>query len=230
MMRNVAGQQIEQLQLAGQAQQAVELQTSLAAAEIQLQDRRADFEQGTSEMSLDEINAEYMQSVIGAYEASGSELDVTDLGNRARDTVLESAEVVRAALRGQEEAAIIGNAETAGTVGTLPAHLQERALKAFDRQLAVQVENFRAENPDVPPAIVGATERQARVEYVTRNGIVDEEVQQMVNLAASGQAWIGPGGEPNPSTVVGLHTFTSILSENPSLAYQYVPDVEAVVG
>jgi hypothetical protein len=227
MMRNVAGQQIEQLQLAGQAQQAVELQTSLAAAEIQLQDRRADFEQGTSEMSLDEINAEYMQSVIGAYEASGSELDVTDLGNRARDTVLESAEVVRAALRGQEEAAIIGNAETAGTVGTLPAHLQERALKAFDRQLAAQVENFRAENPDVPPAIVGATERQARVEYVTRNGIVDEEVQQMVNLAASGQAWIGPGGEPNPSTVVGLHTFTSILSENPSLAYQYVPDVEA---
>lgn len=227
MMRSVAGQQIEQLQLAGQAQQAIELQASLAAAEVQLQDRRAAFEQGTSELSLDEINAEYMQSVIGAYEASGAELDPADLGRRARDTVLESAEVVRTALRGQEEAAIIGNAETAGTVGTLPPHLQERALEAFDRQLAAQVENFRAENPDVPNAIVGAMERQARVEYVTRNGIVDEEVQQMVNLAASGQAWIGPDGEPNPSTVVGLHTFTSILAENPSLAYQYVPDAEA---
>lgn len=227
MMRSVAGQQIKQLQIAGQAQQAIELQASLAAAEVQLQDRRAAFEQGTSELTLDEINAEYMQSVIGAYEASGAELDPTDLGNRARDTVLESAEVVRTALRGQEEAAIIGNAETAGTVGTLPPHLQERALEAFDRQLAAQVENFRAENPEVPNAIVGAMERQARVEYVTRNGIVDEEVQQMVNLAASGQAWIGPDGEPNPSTVVGLHTFTSILAENPSLAYQYVPDAEA---
>ena len=227
MMRSVAGQQIEQLQIAGQAQQAIELQASLAAAEVQLQDRRAAFEQGTSEMSLDEINAEYMQSVIGAYEASGAELDPTDLGNRARDTVLESVEVVRTALRGQEEAAIIGNAETVGTVGTLPPHLQERALEAFDRQLAAQVQNFRAENPNVPNAIVGAMERQARVEYVTRNGIVDEEVQRMVNLAASGQAWIGPDGEPNPSTVVGLHTFTSILAENPSLAYQYVPDAEA---
>jgi hypothetical protein len=70
-------------------------------------------------------------------------------------------------------------------------------------------------------------ERQARVEYVARNGIVDTEVQQMINLAASGQAWIGPDGEPNPSTVVGLHTFTSLLSENQALAYQYVPDPEA---
>lgn len=227
MMRSVAGQQIEQLQIAGQAQQAIELQSSLAAAEVQLQDRRTAFEQGTSELSLDEINAEYMQSVIGAYQASGAELDPADLGRRAYDTVRESAEVVQTAMRGQEEAAIIGNAETAGTVGTLPPHLQERALDAFDRQLATQVENFRAENPDVPAAIIGAMERQARVEYVTRNGIVDEEVQQMVNLAASGQAWIGPDGQPNPSTVVGLHTFTSILSENPSLAYQYVPDAEA---
>lgn len=227
MMRSVAGQQIEQLQIAGNAQQAVELQSGLAAAEVQLQERREAFQNGTSEMTLDEINQEYMSSVLGAYEASGAELDPTDLGRRARDTVLQSAEVVQQAMRGQEEAAIIGNAETAGTVGTLPRHLQDRALEAFDRQLQQQTQNFRAENPDVPEAIIGAMERQARVEYVTRNGIVDTEVQQMVNLAASGQAWIGPDGEPNPSTVVGLHTFTSILAENPDLAYQYVPDAEA---
>jgi len=227
MMRSVAGQQIEQMQMAGQAQQAMELQAGLAAAEVTLQERREAFQNGTSEMSLDEINQEYMTGVLGAYEASGAELDPGDLGTRARDTVLQSAEVVQTALRGQEDAAIIGNAETAGTVGTLPRRLQDRALEAFDRQLQAQTQNFRAENPDIPEPIVGAMERQARVEYTTRNGIVDTEVQQMVNLAASGQAWIGPDGEPNPSTVVGLHTFTSILSENPDLAYQYVPDPEA---
>ena len=227
MMRSVSGQQIEQMQMAGQAQQAIELQAGLAAAEVQLQERREAFQNGTGGMSLDEINQEYMTGVLGAYEASGAELDPGDLGTRARDTVLQSAEVVQTALRGQEDAAIIGNAETAGTVGTLPRRLQDRALEAFDRQLQTQTQNFRAENPDIPENIVGAIERQARVEYVTRNGIVDTEVQQMVNLAASGQAWIGPDGEPNPSTVVGLHTFTSILSENPDLAYQYVPDPEA---
>ncbi|WFG40841.1 lytic tail protein [Paracoccus phage ParKuw1] len=227
MMRSVAGQEIQRMTMAGNAQQAIELQAGLAAAEVQLQGRREAFQEGRSDMTLDEINAEYMTSVLGAYEASGAELDAGDLGTRARNTVLESAEVVRTALQGQEEQAIIGNAETAGTVGTLPAHLQERALEQFDRQLQGQVQNFRAENPDVPEAIVGAMERQARVEYVTRNGIVDTEVQQMINLAASGQAWIGPDGEPNPSVVVGLHTFTSMMAENPALAYQYVTDPTA---
>ena len=227
MLRSVAGKQIKQMQMAGQAQQAIELQAGLAAAEVTLQERREAFQNGTSEMSLDDINQEYMTGVLGAYEASGAELDTGDLGTRARDTVLQSAEVVQTALRGQEDAAIIGNAEMAGIVGTLPRRLQDRALEAFDRQLQAQTKNLRAENPDIPEPIVGAMERQARVEYVTRNDIVDTEVQQMVNLAASGQAWIGPDGEPNPSTVVGLHTFTSILSENPDLAYQYVPDPEA---
>ena len=233
MMRSAAGKQIKQMQMVGQAQQAMELQAGLAEAEITLQERREAFQNGTSEMSLAEINKEYRTGVLGAYAASGAELDPDDLGTRERDTVLQSAEVVKTALRGQEEAAIIGNAETTGTVGTLPQRLQDRALEAFDRQLQAQTQNLRAENRDIPSRMMtlerfaGAMERQARVEYVARNGIVDTEVQQMINLAASGQAWIGPDGEPNPSTVVGLHTFTSLLSENPALAYQYVPDPEA---
>lgn len=226
MMRSVAGERIAELQAVEDVQQAVQLETSIAAADVQLQERRAAFEAGTGTMTLDEINQEYMGAMIGAYQDSGAEMDAGRISQGAADLVTESAGLVARALQAQEEAAIISNAETAGTVGTLPPTLRDRAVEGFRDFLGRQVENFRAENPDAAPAEIGAMQRAAEVEYLATNGIVDDALQQQINLAASGR-WIAADGEARPTTVVGLHSFVSLLAANPDLAYQYVPDTEA---
>lgn len=227
MIRSVAGQRIADLKQQEEAQKAVQLQSSLAQAEVQLEQQQEAIASGTSDKTIQEINQQYMSSVMEAYEQSGASMDPEEIGQRARDLVLESAELPRRAMEGQEDLAIIQNAEEAGTVGSLPTRLKDRAMKRFDQQLAQNVENFKAENPEASDALIGAMERKARVDYVSRNGIVDSRVQQMINLAASGQGWIKSDGEPNPSVVAGLHSYMSILAENKELAYEYVPDSEA---
>jgi len=226
MMRSVMGDRIQELQQVEEVQTAVQLETSLAAADVQLQERRAAFEAGTGDLTLDEINEEYMAAMLGAYQDSGAELDPIRISGDAADLVRESSDLVTRALRGQEEAAIIANAETAGTVGSLPPNLMDRAVGNFRDYLGRQVENFRAENPDATPAEIGAMQRGAEVEYLATNNIVDEALQQQINLAASGR-WVDQAGDARPSTVVGLHSFVSLMSENPALAYQYVPDAQA---
>ena len=226
MMRSVAGRRIQELQQVEDVQTAVQLETSLAAADVKLQERRAAFEAGTGDLTLDEINEEYMTSMLGAYQESGADLDASRISQDAADIVRESSDLVTRALRGQEEAAIIANAETAGTVGSLPPNLMDRAVRNFRDHLGLQVENYRAENPDAPPAEIGAIQRGAEVEYLATNNILDEALQQQINLAASGR-WVDQAGNARPSTVVGLHSFVSLMSENPALAYQYVPDAQA---
>lgn len=223
MMRKVAGDRIAALQDTQDVQQAVQLETSLAAAEVQLQARQEAFAAGDTSMSLEGINEEYMQSVVGAYETSGAELDAGRISKDAADLVRTSSGLVARALKAQEEAAIISNAETSGTVGTLPTELRDRALGGFRQQLNSTIQNYRAENPDASIAELSAVERAAEIEYLSTNGIVDEALQQQINLAASGR-WVDQQGNARPSTVVGLHSFVSMMSENPSLAYQYVPD------
>lgn len=226
MMRSVIGDRIQELQVVNDTQQAVALETSIAAADVQLQERRAAFEAGTSELTLDEINQEYMGNLIGAYEQSGATFDPSRISGAAAGLVTQGREVVQRALRAQEDRAIIANAETAQTVGTLEPTLRDRAVKGFRDFLGKQIENFRAQNPDATQAEVGALHREAEVEYLAKNGIVDPALQQQINLAASGN-WIDQQGQARPSTVVGLQSFVSLLAANPDLAYQYVPDPEA---
>jgi hypothetical protein len=156
-------------------------------------------------------------------------IQLIDRGNGAvAEQVIEQWTAGEQAHRAWAEGqAIIGNANTSQTVGTLPRDLQQRALGDFRNQLDTQIENMRAENPDVPEAQVEALRRDMEIDYIAQNGIIDEATQQMVNLAASGQGWINRQGEPNPSVVAGLHTFASIYAANPDLAYQYVSDPEA---
>ena len=241
MLRSVAGKRIAELQreeanvLA--VQQGVQLEAALASADVRRQDMLTAYEAGTATrvdetgatvpMSLDEINQEYMGSILSAYTESGAELDAGAISKQAGEIVRESSDVVVRALRAQEERALISNAETAGTGGTLAAPLQQRMLDSFDERLGRQVANLRAENPDVPETIVSAMERQQRVQFIAEQGIVDEEVQQIINNAATGQGWINPDGRPNPRTVAALQTYTSIMAVNPSLAHQYVPDAAA---
>ena len=226
MMRSVVGDRIQELQAVADTAEAVELETTIATADAQLEERRAAFEAGTSELTLDEINQEYMGSLIGAYEKSGSTFDPARIGVAAAGLVTQGREIVQRALRAQEDRAIISNAETAQTVGTLEPTLRDRAVKGFRDFLGQQVKNFRAQKPDATPAEVGAMYREAEVEYLANNGIVDPALQQQINLAASGN-WIDQQGQARPTTVVGLQSFVSLMAANPELAYQYVPDPEA---
>ena len=226
MMRSVMGDRINELQAVNDTEQAVALETSIAAADVQLKERRAAFEAGTSDLTLDEINQEYMSSLIGAYEQSGTTFDPSRISVAASGLVAQSAELVQRALRAQGDRAIIANAETAQTVGTLEPELRDKAVQGFRDQLGKQIANFRAQNPQATPAEIGAMQRAAEVEYLANNGIVDPALQQQINLAASGN-WIDPQGQARPSTVVGLQSFVSLMAENPELAYQYVPEPEA---
>lgn len=226
MMRSVMGDRIQELQAVNDTEQAVALETSIAAADVQLQERRAAFEAGTSELTLDEINQEYMSNLIGAYEQSGTTFDPSRISGAASDLVTQSADLVQRALRAQEDRAIIANAETAQTVGTLEPRLRDRAVQGFRDFLGRQIENFRAANPQATPAEIGAMQRAAEVEYLANNGIVDPALQQQINLAASGN-WIDQQGQARPSTVVGLQSFVGLMAVNPELAYQYVPEPEA---
>lgn len=226
MMRSVMGDRIQELQAVNDTEKAVALETSIAAADVQLQERRAAFEAGTSELTLDEINQEYMSNLIGAYEQSGTTFDPSRISGAASDLVTQSADLVQRALRAQEDRAIIANAETAQTVGTLEPRLRDRAVQGFRDFLGRQIENFRAANPQATPAEIGAMQRAAEVEYLANNGIVDHALQQQINLAASGN-WIDQQGQARPSTVVGLQSFVGLMAVNPELAYQYVPEPEA---
>ena len=226
MMRSVMGDRIQELQAVNNTEQAVTLETSIAAADVQLQERRAAFEAGTSDLTLDEINQEYMSNLIGAYEQSGTTFDPSRISGAASGLVTQSADLVQRALRAQEDRAIIANAETAQTVGTLEPRLRDRAVQGFRDFLGKQIANFRAQNPQATPAEIGAMQRAAEVEYLAKNGIVDPAIQQQINLAASGN-WIDQQGQARPSTVVGLQTFVGMMAENPELAYQYVPEPEA---
>lgn len=226
MMRSVMGERIEELQAVQETEQAVTLETSIEAADVQLQERRAAFEAGTSDLTLDEINQEYMTRLIGAYEQSGTAFDPSRIREVASGLVTQSADLVKRALSAQEERAVIANAETWQTVGTLEPKLRDKAVQGFRDYLGKQIANYRAENPQATPAEIGAMRRAAEVEYIAKNGIVDPAIQQQINLAASGN-WIDQQGQARPSTVVGLQTFVSLMAENPELAYQYVPEPEA---
>lgn len=227
MMRAVAGDRLQALQeqtaFVEATNAAVILETSIAQAEMQLDERRAAFEAGTSDMTLDQINEEYLGSIMQAYRASGSELDPGRISAFAGDLVTETRDLVRNAMAAQEERAIINNADTAGTVGTLPDNLKDKAVGEFREELSKSVQNFQAENPDATPEEVGAYARQAEIEYLSRNNIVDDRIRQQINLAASGR-WTDAKGEPRPTAAVGVHSFLSMYAENPELAYQYVPD------
>lgn len=226
MMRSVAGERIQELQAVNETEQAIALETSIAAADVQLQERRAAFEAGTSDLTLDEINQEYMSNLIDAYEQSGTTFDPSRISAAASGLVTQSADLVKRALSAQEERAIIANAETAQTVGTLEPELRDKAVQGFRDYLGKQIANYRAENPQATPAEIGAMQRAAEVEYLANNGIVDPALQQQINLAASGN-WIDQQGQARPATVVGLQTFVSLMAENPELAYQYVPEPAA---
>lgn len=227
IIRSVVQDRIEAVQVAGETQKAVELETGLAAAQVQLDERRAAFEAGESDMTLEQINQEYMGAMVQAYTTSGAELDPSRISKDAGSLVTESATLAARALQAQSENAMIANAETAGTVGTLPQTLMDRAVDRFRNQVLPQaIENFRAENPTVEPAQVGAMQRGEEIRYLAENGIVDDAMKQQINLAASGR-WIDPNGNAKPSTVVGLQSFVSLLAEDPALAYQYVPDPQA---
>jgi hypothetical protein len=204
--------------------------TALHASAEETRDARIEqFLAGSAPVGVTEqsIWKDYQDQIVSSFAEAGAPVDMDSLSKAVDETVRGTIRASVNALEHQRKMAVLGNAETAGTLNTTDPEIQQMGLDRNAQEIVQQSQNFRAENPDIPENIVGAMERRARVEYVTRNGIVDKEVQQMVNLAASGQAWIGPDGEPNPSTVVGLHTFTSILSESPDLAYQYVPDPEA---
>jgi len=226
MMRSVIGDRIQELQAVNDTKQAVALETSIAEADVQLQERRAAFEAGTSKLTLDEINQEYMSNLIGAYQQSGTTFDPSRISGAASDLVTQSADLVQRALRAQEDRAIIANAETAQTVGTLEPRLRDRAVQGFRDFLGRQIQNFRASNPQATPAEIGAMQRAAEVEYLANNGIVDPALQQQINLAASGN-WIDQQGQARPTTVVGLQSFVGLMAVNPELAYQYVPEPEA---
>lgn len=228
MMRRVFSDRINEVRAeqdnVESVQTAVALETGLAAAEVQLQERRDAFEAGDRTISLQEINEEYMGSMLEAYTASGAELDASRISKDAGDIVHQSADLVSRALVAQEEAAIISNAETANTVGSLPKPLMDRAVDKYRNELLPRaVENFRAENPNATSAQIGALQRQEEIQYLADNGIVDEAMKQQINLAASGN-WLDASGNARPATVVGLQSFVSLMAANPDLAYQYVPD------
>lgn len=225
MLRSVAADRIAELQAVGETERQVALKTSLEAAEVQLEEAQNMAAAGKN-VDIDAANQAYMQQVIEAYDASGVTIDPSEVSDRAANLVRSTSETVAKAIKAQEEQAIIMNAETANTVGSLPANLRTRAVDQFREQLQQSVENYRAENPDASVAEIAAVQREAEVKYLAQNNIVDEALQQQINLAASGN-WIDSSGQPRPSTVVGLHSFVSMMAENPSLAYQYVPDAQA---
>lgn len=238
MMRSVMGNQvqaridelaeIEQIEIdrvenTQKTSQAIQLRSAQAVAEQNLEDNTAAFVAGTSTLTLDEINQQYASEMIAAYESSGVPYNAEELSKAIAGLVPKSAKVVAAALKSQEDSAIIYDANRAGTVGTLPKNLQDRALKEFRTSLDRQVANYQAENPDASPAQIGAMARQKEVEYIARNGIYDEALQQQINLAGSGN-WLDSSGKPRPDVAVGLHSYMSLAAENPELATQYVED------
>lgn len=227
MMRSVIGNRIEELQKQADSAEAtataVKLETSIATADEVLRERRAAFEAGTGTMTLDQINEEYMGSVLQAYRDSGADLDPRRISTAAAGLVRDNAEMVRKALAANEERAIISNAEAGNTVGTLPPEMMDKAVAKFREDLGRRVKEYEAEHPDAKPAEVAAVARTAEIDYLARNGIVDETLKQQINLAAGGN-WTDAKGEPRPSVAVGLHSFMSLLAKNSELAYQYVPD------
>lgn len=205
---------------------------ALDAAQTEIVPHRLDFEAAMADETLtteqrQAAAQQYMETMQGIFDSHGIEMIDRGRADVAEDVLTRWREGEQAHRAYTADSAMIGNAETAGTVGTLPSNLQERALDNFEAQLDAQISNLQAENPGMPEAQIGALQRELRMDYIARNGIVDPDMQQVVNLAASGQGWLGRDGTPNPSVVAGLHTFTSIMAQNPDLAYQYVPDPEA---
>lgn len=217
---------------AAQAAAGTEYELALDTAQAELVPHRLDFEEAMADETLTTAERQaaaqtYMAAMQGIFDQHGIEMIDRGRAGVAEQVITRFREGEAAHREYSASAAMIGNAETANTVGSLPSELQNRALDSYTERLQNTVANVAAENPDMTPAQLGALEREARMDYIARNNIVDPEMQQMVNLAASGQGWISRDGTPNPSVVAGLHTFTSILAENPDLAYQYVPDPEA---
>jgi len=227
MMRSVVGSRIKELQEQGNVQTAVELQSTLEAAEVQYEQNLRTFEQGNSGLSLDEINQGYMQQVLDAYNSTGTTMNASEISSRAASAVRQSSEAAQNALRGEEDNALISQARRAGNISDLSPRLQDKALKQFDAELEQRVQNYRAENPDASPVAVEMVRRQARIDFVARQGIVDDQVQKWINQVASGKSWVDKNGEPNPTTVAGLQAYLAIAQADTGLAHQYVPDAEA---
>lgn len=226
MIRQTVADRVADMRLTADTQQAVELETSIAAAEAHRDAQIARLEAGELGIDLAGVHEEFMGSMIEAYESSGAKFEPARIAGQAADLVRTAQGTMAKALKAQEEQAIINKAREAETVGTLPADLQQRDMANYRKELSGQMQNYRAENPRATSAELGAMQRQAEVQYIAKNGIVDEALKQQINLAAADN-WVGPDGSPRPSVVAGLQSFLSLYAEDKGLAFQYVPDKAA---
>lgn len=237
MIRNSVGDRIEELQAQSDnleaTDTAIKLETAKAAAEVRWEARRNALASGEpliedgQQITLQTAQEQYVGDMIEAYTQSGAEYSPSVLGEAAGQTIKDSVKVVEQALEAQRRKAIRQNAETANTVGELPKSEQEIALADAKERIQRDTQNMAAANPGVSPVQVAAIAKESYVQYVADNGIVDPQLQQEINNGANGRGWITKDDQPNPRVVSAVHAFTNILSRDPALAYQYVPDPAA---
>lgn len=205
---------------------------ALDNAKLELVPIREQYEQDIADPSLTDeqrmaVTQQYRQATQEVFDNHGIQLIDRGRPEQMEQMLQNWRKGEQAHREWTEKQGLIGNANTANTVGTLPKDLQQEALRGFDERTLTALQEVQNEDGDITDADVAAQHNALRTDYIAKNGIVDEQVQQTINVAASGTAWIGADGKPRPHVVAGLHSFMSIYGTDPALASRYVPDPQA---
>lgn len=228
MLRTVAREQVQEMQLAGQIDQAVQVQTAQVAAQERRDARMEAIKSGRSDESVQQVQQDYLSDVIQSFESAGAPLNKEDIVTAASDSTRSMIRNANLANTAQEERLVRDRASRTGVVGDLPRGQQVLAQQEKYSEIARNAQNKAEENPDMPSSAIFGAARKEQLEWHADNNVVSDEFSTHLNMLG-GMDWLTEDGQINPEVQSAIQSFSVLNSLNPDLAARHVKNPEALM-